>query len=286
MYEIGRIGKSTHARGERVKRRIRAKSKMSLKKLLTNPLLWIGEVFWKSIPGLICLGVLFCIFLGLREILCEDTYFQITAIKVFPQGVLSSNEYQRLEKECRGRNLLSYDLKRIENYIKSNPSVRSVNVTKRLPNTVEVFITARTAIVQLRLRADGSLYLIDSEGVVMSVSDQEQRRFIILDDFNYHKKKLDLFERYSNEAMRRLPELLKAFKENRVTREEAIERIAVDHLGNFSIYLVNGPEIRMCEKPSASLEKLVPFQEALRGEQRSKIAYLNLCFNDVVIQNR
>ena len=54
----------------------------------------------------------------------------------------------------------------------------------------------------------------------------------------------------------------------------------------FSIFLVNGPELRICQNPALNLQKLNAVGNLLVPEERQKLSYIDLCLNDVVVQEK
>src|SRR3989338_7154220 len=122
--------------------------------------------------------------------------------------------------------------------------------------------------------------------MVMAVSKSRAPHLIQLSNYYYSRKTLDVFDQYRDYSIKKLSVILKAFRGNEVTKGEQIESISVDHLGNFSILLAGGPALRVCDEISANLLKLSATRNLLTPPERSRIAYIDLCLNDVVVQRK
>jgi cell division protein FtsQ len=73
----------------------------------------------------------------------------------------TEHELLRLANVGRGSNLWSLDTRAVAQAMASHPWVRSVDVTRSLPDTVELRVEERTAAALASL---GELYVVDSEG--------------------------------------------------------------------------------------------------------------------------
>ncbi len=269
-----------------MKRRGISVRKFGFHKILLELFSWVFGIFFKCLPITIFIALLYFTFFGVRETLFADPYFQVSLLKVFPKGILTSDEYRDLEREAGGKNLLHINLERVSSVIKSNPNIKYASIVRRLPNELEIYITPRIPLTELHLTPKGESYVMDDEGIVMSVSKSPNYNLIQFSNYYYPKKKLEVLEKYQHDSLKKLPKVLQAFQENDVSKREKIDMISVDHLGNFSIFLVDGPELRICENVKANLLKLGPIANILKTDERYQLAYIDLCLNDVVVQRK
>ncbi len=247
---------------------------------------WCLGLFWKAAPLLILTAAVYSGFFGIRNVLYADPYFQINVLKVFPKGVLTSDEYTGFEREIRGRSLLGINLERLSSVIKSNPRVKRVSILRHLPAELEIFIVPRDPIASLALSPKGEFYTIDDDGVVMAISKSPAPDLIQFSNYYYSHKKLDVFDKYRDASIKALPVILKAFRENEVTKEEIIRTISMDPLGNFSIGLMGGPTLRVCDDIALGLQKLSATRNLLAPPERGRIVNIDLCLNDVVVERK
>ena len=239
---------------------------------------------WKTLPLTLALGFFYLTFFGVHRFLYADPYFQIRMVKVFPKGILNAEEYGILERRCANSSILDFDLKDLADFIEANPRVKQAKVYRHLPSELEIFIVPRTPLVELRLSPKGDYYELDQDGVVMAKSKMPDPALVTLEHFDYSKKSLNIFDFYDYDAYKKLPGILETFRQNKVTAEETISKIAVDHLGNYSIFLLNGPELKICQNVTENLLKLNAIGDLMNTGKRSEIEYMDLCLDDVVIQ--
>ena len=263
-----------------------SKRKFSVFKFIWEPFSWVVDLTWEKMPILLFVSVILFSFFGIRKVLYADPNFQITSVKIYPNGVLTPTQYHQVEHECSGQNLLTADLNKIADLIKTNPFVKGVNVRRKLPNELEILLIARQPVAELQLTPTGDIYMLDQEGIVMAVSKNPRPDILDVTHFDYQRKKLDLFERYGEESFQKIPALIKLLSENSVTRSERVQRIAIDHLGNFIVYLTNGPAIRTCADGISEIQKLNAMSRLFQTSERNRIGLVDVCGKDVVVQYR
>ena len=243
-------------------------------------------LIWKCAPLLLIGLALGALFFGARESLYADPYFQVQTLTVFPKDVLMNEQYAKLEREVGGKNLLNLNLTRLVSLILSDPHIKSANLLRRLPNELEIVLTPRKPLVQLVFSPRGPFYTIDEEGVVMAISRTPNPVLIQALNEHYPHKKLDIFDRYQDGSLTKIPGLLNAFQKNQMTQSERMNSVSVDHLGNFSIVLSDGLELRVCTDVESNLKKLAAAPNLLTGEARNQLAYIDLCLKDVVVRKK
>ncbi|PIQ86288.1 MAG: hypothetical protein COV74_05330 [Candidatus Omnitrophica bacterium CG11_big_fil_rev_8_21_14_0_20_45_26] len=249
----------------------------------------IGFLFrtaWKALPFVLILTVLASAWIGAKQLLYADPYFQISAITIFPRGVLSQTEYERLETTCRSQNLLEINLDQINRIVRSNPNVKDARILRKLPNEIEISLISRNPVAQLQLMPNGHWYLLDEEGIVMEVLKAAKSEFLMLTQYDYQTNKLALFDRYRDESLPRILKFLEIFKQNSVSKNEQIDSIAIRQNDMYSIFLHKGPELRMCGNLSLGFEKIDAIEPLLKGPERFGLSYVNLCLDDVVVQEK
>lgn len=240
----------------------------------------------KAVPAFALIFLIFWIFSEARQFLYADSHFQVASFKIFPKGILTQDEYNRIEKEIGGKNLLTVDLKNISSFIKRNPYVKNVNVSRKLPQEIEIVIEPRRPLAELHLTQTGETYTLDQDGVVMSVNKIPNTNAVQLYHLFYPKKKLSLLDHYQSDSFKKLPIFLNAFKENSVTKQEILRDVSIDHLGNFSAHLHDGLELKVCQDFISNLQKLSPIANVLRTDERNALSYVDLCLSDVVVQRK
>ena len=132
---------------------------------------------------LVALGVvLYAGFNFLRRVLfAENDRFRITKIEIVDGQVKTKEmirEYLAYEGIDVGKNLFGFDLDRFEkDYLKRNPLVKSIELTRVMPGTLQVAIRERDPLVRLGQR--GTL-VADSDGFVFRLSSRLHRLPVII----------------------------------------------------------------------------------------------------------
>ncbi len=263
-----------------------SKRRFSFFSFLIRPFLWVIGFMWEKIAFFLFAGAVLLSFFGIREILYADSYFQVASVKIYPNGILTPVQYQQVEKECTGQNLLKLDFKHLITITKANPYVKDVKIRRKLPGELEILLGVRKAVAELQLVPNGEFYTVDEEGVVVSALKNSLADTLRLTHYDYQKKRMDLFESYNKEKIQQVMSLLQAFNQHTIMKNEKVEHIAIDHLGNLTVYLLNGPAIRTCGNATFELQKLNAMQHLFQGDERNRLASLDVCGKDVVAQYR
>jgi len=80
--------------------------------------------------------------------------------------------------------------------------------------------------------------------------------------------------------------LTRNFRSHFLARSETIEKIRLDPLGNVSLFLAGGPELRFGRDPSKKLYALDSLTPLLKGPERNQIIYIELQYQDLVVKKR
>jgi hypothetical protein len=76
------------------------------------------------------------------------------------------------------------------------------------------------------------------------------------------------------------------FQNHILARYENIKKLGLDHLGNVTITLGQGPAIRLGRRPREKWEALEKILPLLEGQEREKIDYIDLQFENVIIKHK
>jgi hypothetical protein len=79
---------------------------------------------------------------------------------------------------------------------------------------------------------------------------------------------------------------LEIFWAHEMSKRETVTKISLDRLGNVTVTLGSGPELRLGRRPEermAALEKITPLLES--GE-RSAVEYIDLQFDNVIVKRK
>ena len=93
-----------------------------------------------------------------------SSVLQVKSVTVTGLSYLSASEVRRVGDVPLGESLVLVDLERVSRRVGSMPEVKSTDVTRSWPNSVEINVTERTAVAVVEL--GGGIRGLDAEGVV------------------------------------------------------------------------------------------------------------------------
>ncbi len=93
-----------------------------------------------------------------------SSVLQVKSVTVTGLSYLSASEVRRVGDVPLGESLVLVDLERVSRRVGSMPEVKSTDVTRSWPNSVEINVTERTAVAVVEL--GGRIRGLDAEGVV------------------------------------------------------------------------------------------------------------------------
>lgn len=112
------------------------------------------------------------ILLSISVTLClKVSYFNVKKIEVIDNRNIQSDEIKRLSNIKLDKNIFYLNLKKSKENILTNPYILKVQIKRKLPNNIKIYVQERTAVFYIK---KGEQYLvIDENGVVL-----EEKAFI------------------------------------------------------------------------------------------------------------
>ncbi len=104
-------------------------------------------------------------------------YFNIKNINISNNKIVKSEQIQNYIKSAYGTNIFYLNTSKLEASFKSDPYISSVQITKKLPNTLNVEVAERNAVFFVK---KGNKYdVIDNNGMVLEESSSIQNMNLI-----------------------------------------------------------------------------------------------------------
>ncbi|HHW57694.1 MAG TPA: FtsQ-type POTRA domain-containing protein [Clostridia bacterium] len=129
----------------------------------------------------------------------QSNYFQIKAIKVVGNQILSYNDIKGLAMLELGTNIFKVNPQKIERNLLTSPYIKDCKVKIQYPSTVEILIKERHAVAQIKYQKD--YLVIDSEGVVIKKDSYNPQLPLIeglkIEKYEIGKRLSDIFEKTS-----------------------------------------------------------------------------------------
>ncbi len=237
-----------------------------------------------SLPYVLALTAAGVLFGGVIAYAVNSSTFQLTEVKILNIGSMTQDQAFKFCELQRGENLIHLDLVSVQQVIKRNhPEFKEVRVRRVLPNRVEVLLKRRTPSAQLAL----SKYVqIDKDFVVLpGTSAAPFRNLLIVEGGAISPVGLPVGATVTDPATKKALKLAEIIKRSRVLTRHFLSKIDIADPKNISL-TVDGVEIRIGS--GHFLERLKILDQTLKtiDLDSSKIAYIDLRFDDVVIGPR
>jgi len=245
-----------------------------------------GRAALRIFPMVVISAAAAGLFLGVRTLLYADSNLAVSKITVEPPTALSIAARAALESEHLGKNILRVDLNSIAEGLEKNPQIQNARVIRRLPSELKIEITGREPLALIQLAPRGPYAYVSEDGMILEVSPHRDMTYVLIEAYGLGMSRpvagTQIRTRGFTEAVR----FLRSFWAHPVARRESLTRLAIDHLGNLTITLGEGPAFRLGRDPDkrlAGLEKAMPL---LEDEGRRGIDYVDLQFDDVIVKRK
>ena len=226
------------------------------------------------------------IFLGVRDALYADPNLNIQKITVQPADSLTVPQRSHIETRLMGKNILQADVRKISVELEKDPRIQSARLVKNLPAGVTVEVMRRKAVACIRFTPNGSCGLVSEDGVILDIVTDKNVPGLLIEAFETGVREPGIGKQVDARGFNEAVQFMNDYQDHELSHYEPLSRVSLDHLGNVAIMLGTGPQIRMGRTPSEaikSLEKIVPL---LKGEDRSKIEYIDLQFDNVIVKRK
>ncbi len=248
-------------------------------RLVSQGILKAGPVILMGIVG-------FGIFWSIRENLYADSGFLVQRLEVSPEGAFSRERMGELEKLYLNQNLFTVSPRKVSRQLLQDPRIREARVTRAFPRTLKIEVLDRNTFAEVQLSAQGPYYLIAEDGIVLGVEIGRNPALRFIEAFDSQTPPLVKGKRFNDSGFKEMVALIRAWTRHPLGRSEKIERIRLDHLGNVSLALEKGPELRFGRDPLKKLNTLDSLISLLRGPDRNQIIYIELQYQDLIVKKK
>lgn len=226
-------------------------------------------------------------FVRVREALYADSALEIKQIQITPEGFVPAALKAEIDKKWIGKNIFTADVQDVSRLLTRDPAVLKAETVKQFPATLAVEITPRKPFARVTYVRGGTPAVLSEDGVVLEILDAKSGdEMLVLDAFETDWKKPEKGKWQAPKGLQASVEFYHLFQQHPLAAQEKITRMSLDYLGNLTITLNQGPEVKLGRHPVSllrSLHKLDPFLDPV---ERPKIQYIDLQFEDVVVKKR
>jgi len=211
--------------------------------------------------------------------------FELQEVKILNVGTLTPEQSFAFSELHRGENLVNIDLAGVQQVVKAkHPEFKEVIVRRILPNRIEISLKRRTPVAQVSF---SRFIQVDKDLVLLPGSSPTPfRNLTIIEGGVTPREGL-----FVGVALRDIPtlkalKLLELIRRSNVLGQHALTKIDIRDPRNISFYVDEGIEVRIGSGHFA--ERLKILDQTLRSVDLdiSKIRYIDLRFDNVVVGPR
>ena len=211
--------------------------------------------------------------------------FVLTDVRVMNVGTLTPAQAFQFCELQKGENLIALDLVNVQQVIKRrHPEFKEVQVRRILPNRIEVVLKRRTPTAQI---AFSRFLQIDREFVILPGSSVTPfKNLTIIEGSPLPREGVRIGAKVSDSQTVKALKLSEIIKRSKILKDHQLTKVDMGDPNNFSL-IVDG-EIDIKIGRNHFIERLKILDQTLKTVEldRSKIRYIDLRFDDVVIGPR
>lgn len=217
----------------------------------------------------ISIFILFLIVIGGTIYFLTTPAFNVTNINVYGNNRNPADTYISLSRINIGStNIFAFTNGGIKKNIKENSYVESVTVKRKLPNTVELYITERK--VSYQIQYSKSFTYLDNQGYILEIQE-EKKDVPIIKGFSLKEETIQLGSRLENDDLLKLNKISKIInycKYNSI--ENKISSIDVSDNENYILNFEEDKKIVYLGDASNLSERLSLLKTILTNEKGKK----------------
>ncbi len=238
-----------------------------------------------SLPYLLSLALVGVLFGAVIAYAVNSSTFLLEEVRILNAGTLTSEQAFQFCELRKGENLIALDLVNVQQVIKRrHPEFKEVRVRRVLPNRVEVLLKRRTPTAQV---AFSKFVQIDKDLVILPGSALAPfRNLTVIEGTPIPREGLTVGVTIRDTATKKAIKLMDIIKRSNVLRKHVLTKIDIGDSKNLSLFVDQDIEIKIGN--SHLIERLKILDQTLKTIEldRSKIRYIDLRFDDVVIGPR
>ncbi len=242
-------------------------------------------LLFSFLPYILSLALVGAVFGGVFAYAVTSPTFKLEEVKILNVGSLTPQQAFQFCELQKGENLITLDLVGVQQVIKrKHPEFKEVRVRRVLPNRIEVVLKRRTPIAQVVY----SRYVqIDKDLVILPGSSPAPfKNLMIIEGAPLPREGLAVGVTLRDGTTVRALKLGDIVKRSNILRKHVLTKIDIADPKNISIIVDGDIEIKIGD--SHFIERLKILDQTLKTVDldRSKIRYIDLRFDDVVIGPR
>ncbi len=210
----------------------------------------------KRRAGILVVVAALVVVVALFAWLRSSDVFAVQRITATPVTHISSEQLAEAAAGAQGESLLALSVDPIEEALRSLPYVRSAQVLRRFPNTLEVRVSEHTAAARVEV-GDGAQWLVSADGRFLEVRGGATGNALDLPLFVPASSPVAEAGSYVPEAVERALSLATLLSDDAVAEGlPEVDHIGIALTGEVVVHLQDGVELRLGE-PTELERKLI-----------------------------
>lgn len=226
------------------------------------------------------------IFWSVRQVLYADSHLVVGKILVEPAEALPAALREALENRLIGKNILKVDVAAVSREIEKNPEILQAKVVRQFPSQLKISLQVRRPVAVIQFAPKGNFGLVSEDGLVLDVLAKPDPTYLFIESYGEGIKEIPMGFRVKNKGFYEAARFIKNYQDHSLAKREPLTRISLDPFGNVTLTLRMGPPIRMGRRPNDHLKALEKIEPLLAGEERDKIDYMDLQFDNVIVKRK
>ena len=218
--------------------------------------------------------LLFAIIIGILLFLFISPVFNIKKINVQGNSKINTEEIESLSKINMNENIFRFSSRQIEENVKENAYIDTVEVKRKIPNTVEIIVTERETKYQLEY--GNAFVYIDGNGNILEISN-ENANLPIIRGYSTVQENIQVGNKLVDEDCNKLvtvEKFLRAAKSNEIY--DIITYIDISNDSDYKVELPSKGKVAYLGDETNINDKILTLKEILtREEGKSGQIFIN-----------
>lgn len=218
--------------------------------------------------------LLFAIIIGILLFLFISPVFNIKNINVQGNSKINTAEIESLSKINMNENIFRFSSRKIEENVKENAYIDTVEVKRKIPDTVEIIVTERETKYQLEY--GNAFVYIDGNGNILEISN-ENANLPIIRGYSTVQENIQVGNKLVDEDCNKLltvEKFLRAAKSNEIY--DIITYIDISNDSDYKVELPSKGKVAYLGDETNINDKILTLKEILtREEGKSGQIFIN-----------
>lgn len=244
----------------------------------------IRQALVVSLPYVISLTVISVVFGAVVAHALGSPAFQLGEVRILNGGPMTPDQSFAFCDLRPGENLVSLDLVAVQQVIKRrHPEFKDVIVRRVLPNRVDVLLRRRTPAAQVFM---GRYVQVDRDLVVLPGSSPSPFKNLVVVEGSLGRSSLGVGTILTDPNIRKAVKFVEVLQRTDIFKKHTLSRVSVADPNNLVFFVDQDIEIRMGR--DHFIERLKILAQTVRTLEldRSRVQYIDLRFDDVVVGPR